>query len=217
MATDSGKRGGKAHQLASEIRKAIIEGAFQAGTALRQEELALTYGASRMPIREALQVLALEGLIRLEPNKGAVVSPLDADELRENFEMREAAECLALRLAVPHLTNAQLDEATDIHKKIVSSDPRSQAALNRTFHLKLYAPCSRPRLLAHIAGLHDIAERYLQFTLGRLAYVETSAEEHAAILDACYRRDNAAAVGLLSSHITKAGQVLSEYLASSRK
>lgn len=207
------KRGDRAQQIETQLRDAIITGALAPGSALRQEELAKTYSSSRMPIREALRTLSAEGLVQLVPNKGAIVAPIDADELRENFEMREAAETLAIRLAVPHLSNAHIDQAARIQKEIeAASDGAGFGPLNKAFHTTLYQPANRPRLIAHIAGLHDIADRYLRFTLLHLDYVGRSSGEHDAILEACYRRDLDEAVRLTSAHIIEAGKTLERFL-----
>lgn len=212
MTTSDTRKGDRTELLVTEIRQAIIAGALKPGSTLRQEELARAYSTSRMPIREALRVLAGEGLVQLAPNRGAIVAPIDADELRENFEMREAAELLAMRLALPHLSNAQIDKAAALQDRIASADLPEFGRLNKAFHLTLYAPCERPRLLAHISGLHDVADRYMRFTLARLDYLVKSSDEHRAILDACYRRDTEAALQQTSRHIVEAGRTLERYL-----
>lgn len=206
------KRGDRAQHIETRLREAIISGVLAPGSALRQEELAKSYASSRMPIREALRTLSAEGLVQLIPNKGAIVSPINAGELRENFEMREAAETLAIRLAVPHLSNAQIDEAAQIQSTINSSDLANFGLANKAFHVALYAPAKRPRLIAHISKLHDIADRYLRFTLSHLDYITQSSDDHAEILEACYRRDVAAAERLTSAHIIDAGKTLEQYL-----
>jgi len=210
--TEEKKRGDRALGLVQRIRQAIIAGDLPPGSALRQEELAATFASSRMPVREALRTLDAEGLVRLIPNRGAIVAPIDADELRENFEMREVSEVLAIRLALPHLSNAQIDRAARIQERIDHCDLAEFGPLNKAFHLTLYEPANRPRLIAHIGGLHDIADRYLRFTLAKLDYADRSAEQHAALLDACYRRDEAAAMALTAQHIVDAGQTLETYL-----
>lgn len=212
MSNESLKRGDRAQHIEVQLREAIIAGKLAPGSALRQEELAKRFASSRMPIREALRTLNAEGLVQLIPNKGAIVSPIDANELRENFEMREVAETLAIRLAVPNLSNAQIDRAAQIQAAIVGSEVIDFGPANKAFHTTLYAPAERPRLIAHILGLHDIADRYLRFTLLHLDYIVRSSDEHDAILEACYRRDVEAAVRLTSAHITHAGRTLERFL-----
>ncbi len=206
------KKGDRTEHLVGMLRNAIICGDLRPGQSLRQEELAKTYHSSRMPVREALRTLSAEGLVQLIPNRGGIVAPIDADELQENVEMREVAERLALRLAMPHLSNACIDEAVAIQDEIDTADIKEFGTLNKTFHEKLYSPCNRPRLIAHIAGLHDIAERYMHYTILQLDYTTTSSTEHRALLDACYRRDINSAEAILSQHILEAGRVLVTHL-----
>lgn len=209
------RRGDRAQHIQGLIRDAIITGELAPGSSLRQEELAKAYESSRMPIREALRTLSVEGLVQLIPNRGAIVAPIEIDDLRENFEMREVSETLAIRLSIPQLSNAQIDRAAAIQAEIETCDILKFGALNKAFHLALYEPARRPRLVAHIASLHDIAERYLRFTLQQLNYFDRSSADHKAILDACYRRDTTEAVRLTGSHIVDAGKTLEEYLSKS--
>lgn len=206
------KAGDQVSALVETLRAQIVSGELKPGEPLRQELLADRFATSRMPVREALRVLESEGLVVLVPHKGAAVAPLDPAELEEVYEMRVAAETLALRRAIPELSNAQIDRAERIQDRAEASGLRDFGALNKAFHATLYAPCGRPRLLAHIAALGDIADRYLTFTAGSLDYRDRSHGEHRALLAACRRRDEAAAVELLTRHISEAGETLLRYL-----
>jgi len=206
------KAGDQVAALVETLRAQIVSGELKPGEPLRQELLADRFATSRMPVREALRVLESEGLVVLVPHKGAAVAPLDPAELEEVYEMRVAAETLALRRAIPELSNAQIDRAERIQDRAEASGLREFGALNKAFHTMLYAPCGRPRLLAHIAALGDVADRYLTFTAGSLDYRDRSHGEHRALLAACRRRDEAAAVELLTRHISEAGETLLRYL-----
>ncbi len=208
----STRSGDQTRVLITELRKEIISGALRPGEPLRQDVIAERYKVSRMPVREALRVLEAEGLALLVPNKGASVAPLDLLELQEIYEMRVSAETLALRLSLPEISNAQIDRAARIQDDIESADLRDFGALNKAFHRTLYEPCGRPRLLAHIDGLNDVADRYLRFTIKALDYAERSNSDHRALLEACRKRDEVEALSILSSHIIDAGEVLKNYL-----
>ena len=206
------RAGDQVAALVETLRAQIVSGELRPGEPLRQELLADRFATSRMPVREALRVLESEGLVVLVPHKGAAVAPLDPAELEEVYEMRVAAETLALRRAIPELSNAQIDRAERIQDRAEASGMRDFGALNKAFHTTLYAPCGRPRLLAHIAALGDIADRYLTFTAGSLDYRDRSHGEHRALLAACRQRDEATAVELLTRHISEAGETLLRYL-----
>ena len=206
------RTGALAAQIAGALRQKIVSGTLPAGTPLRQDRLAGEFGTSRMPVREALHSLQQEGLVHLEPNRGAVVAALDPAEVREIYEMRAAAETLALKTAIPELTDRHLDHVGGIVEEGAGGRIGDFGQANRTFHLTLYAPCGRPRLLAHIAGLTDLADRYLRITVRTLDYAARSDAEHRGIVDACRRRDADLACDRLRHHIEAAGAALTDLL-----
>ncbi len=208
----SGRHGEQASEIVEILREEIISGRLPADSLLRQQVLAERFGISRMPIREALYRLEAEGFISFTPNKGAMVAPISAADLQEIYEMRVAAETLALRLALPELTNAQIGRAEDLQDEMATSSVADFGRLNAQFHMTLYQPCARPRLLTHIENLSNAADRYLRVTVGTLDYAQVSHGEHRSLLDACRRRDEPAAIESLTRHIEDAGQKLHKRL-----
>lgn len=208
------RTGEQARQVADHIRRAIIGGQFHPGEVLRQERLAKQFAVSRMPVRDALLILDREGFVDLQPNRGAAVAALDPAAYREIYEMRVVAEVLALMHAIPELSNRQLDEAARFQAKMESADIGEFGLLNTAFHAALYAPCGRPLLLAHIASLNSMADRYLQFAIAQLDYSATSHDEHYQLLAACEARDVAVACDVLAGHIEKAGAQLYRLMAA---
>ena len=202
------RHGEQALDILQVLREDIISGRLSAGSLLRQQQLAERFGISRMPVREALYRLEAEGFIAFTPNKGATVAPVSADDLREIYEMRTAAETLALRLALPELTNAQIARAEDLQAEMEKAPVGEFGLLNAAFHNMLYAPCARPRLLAHIENLSNAADRYLRVTIGTLDYAAKSHREHRLLLEACRRRDETEAIRCLTQHIEEGGQIL---------
>ena len=207
-----GRRGAQVAEIVRVLREEIVAGAFPEGGALRQEALAERFGVSRMPVREALSRLVVEGLVSLSPNKGAHVTPLGIRDLEEITEMRVALETLALRLALPQITNAQIARAEALQAELEAAPTGDFGRLNTAFHKVLYEPCARPRLLQHIALLSQAADRYLCATVASLDYAGISHAEHHALLRACQARDEATAVSLLTRHIEEAGKALAERL-----
>lgn len=201
--TISPKRDGKrAAQIADELRRDIIRGVLSPGSILRQEELAHRFNASRTPIRDSLRQLEKQGLVVMPTNKGAEVTALNADDFQEITDMRALAEPLALRHAIPNLTNRHLQQATELQNEAESAPIERFSELNRQFHACLIQPCNRPRLLAHLDYLSALNERYLHFAAIALDYVDRSHGEHRALLEACYARDADKACDLLQQHIT---------------
>lgn len=206
------RTGEQTERIAAALRADIVAGRLKPDTALRQEHLAERFETSRMPVRDALRMLEAEGLIDMPANRGARVASLDPEGFREVFEMRAAAETLALRHAIPNITNRQLDRAAALQSKGEAASIGSFGSLNKAFHETLYAPCGWARLLAHIDALADLSDRYLRIAAIELAYVERSHTEHHALLDACYARDTEKACALLDAHIKDAGRSLYDAL-----
>ena len=88
----------------THLREEILSGELPAGSELQEVALSKTLGVSRGPIREAIGRLAAEGLVTVRPRRGAVVRALSSDEFIEAYQVREALETMAVRLAVPKLT-----------------------------------------------------------------------------------------------------------------
>jgi DNA-binding GntR family transcriptional regulator len=207
-----GPRPSASRMIADALRLAIVEGTLQPGTPLRQDAVARRFSVSAIPVREALRQLESEGWVKSEANKGATVSPLVADEAREIYEMRAALESLAIGLAIEHHTSASLQLAAACLKAAVDADEALYVAHNQAFHLSLYAPAGRPRLLSLIETLHRRGERYLRLKLDVPSRKAESDQEHAALLKAVKRRDVAAAQALITAHLLNTGELLYRFL-----
>jgi DNA-binding GntR family transcriptional regulator len=199
--------------IVESLRRAIIEGRLGAGESLRQENLAKHFAVSRIPVREALRQLESEGWIVLRPNRGARVSTLSAEEVREIYEIRASLEATALRLAAAHHTTQSLKAVASILRAARSTRDQSlYVQYNREFHLALYSPAVRPRLLALIHSLHSQGERYLRLKLGMPAHKRQSDDEHEQILKALRSGNVEKAVRILEAHLLQTGNLLANYL-----
>ncbi|MGX9145690.1 GntR family transcriptional regulator [Mesorhizobium sp. 128a] len=200
-----------AEQVANVLREAIVDGSLADGTALRQDELALRFGFSRMPIRDALRQLEAEGIVQIHPTKGAHVACMDATEIREIFALRDLLESQALNLSVPVLGSEKLDEAAQVLARIdAEPDVTRWGVLNRTFHLALYSACGNARLLGLIEAHHNAADRYVRMLLSSLDYRGVSQAEHRELLAACRKRDAAEAVRVLKKHLRDGMETLAK-------
>ena len=200
-----------AEQVANVLREAIADGSLADGTVLRQDDLALRFGFSRMPIRDALRQLEAEGIVQIHPTKGAQVARMDATEIREIFALRDLLESQALNLSVPTLGSDKLDEAAQVLARIdAEPDVARWGALNRTFHLALYSACGNARLLGLIEAHHNAADRYVRMLLSSLDYRGVSQAEHRELLAACRKRDAAEAVRVLKKHLCDGMETLAK-------
>lgn len=194
----------KGAEILERLRAAIVGGELRSGEALRQDELAARFGTSKIPVREALQRLEGEGLVKSIPNRGVFVTELSADELREICEIRVDLETRALRLAIPKFDRPRLARAKDILDEAERDGDRFFAewsARNWRFHRALYEAAERPRLLALIEGLHAQTERYLQVHVALLDYRRIGEREHRELLRLVARGQTREAVTTLREHI----------------
>jgi len=107
--------------VVDHLRNFITEGVLEAGTKLNERELCETLGISRTPLREALKVLAAEGLIEISPNRGASVARMSELEIREAFELMSGLEAFAGELACERITADELAEIKALHHAMVVS------------------------------------------------------------------------------------------------
>ena len=200
--------------IAESLRQAIIEGQLLPGESLRQEMLAQHFAVSRIPVREALRQLESERWIIFHPNRGARVSSLSAQQVREIYEIRASLEVTALRLAAPQHTPQSLKQAGALLRASRGESDRSlYVQRNREFHLALYAPAGRERLIAMIDSLHSQGERYLRLKLDMPPYKRRSDDEHQQIFEAVRAGEIERAVQILEPHLLQTGEMLSSYLA----
>jgi DNA-binding GntR family transcriptional regulator len=200
--------------IAESLRQAIIEGHLSPGESLRQENLAKHFAVSRIPVREALRRLESEGWIELQRHRGARVTPLSAAEVREIYEIRASLEVTALRLAAPNHNARSLKQAEAVLR--LSQNARNvslYAQYNREFHLALYGPAQRPRMLAIIDSLHNQGERYLRLKLGMPSHKQQSDDEHQQMFEAVSRGDIDQAVHILQPHLLQTGELLAGYVS----
>lgn len=202
------------------IRERILSGAYREGEPLRQDALAAALGVSRIPVREALRQLEVEGLVTFSAHRGAVVSTLSIGEIEELFELRAEIESDLVRRAVPALTPADLARADDILDAFDAAFRRRDVArwgeLNWRLHAALLAPAKRPLTLGIAESLNRHADRYARMQLA-LTHGESRAhEEHRAIVGAAHRGDAERTARLLRAHILGAGRSLAAFLRRRR-
>jgi DNA-binding GntR family transcriptional regulator len=206
MAQPQVRDGVTGSRVADELRAAILRGAYPPGTRLRQEELATQYGASRVPIREALRMLEAEGLITTVANAGAWIASLSLEECAELYQVRERIEPLLLRYSLPHLTPAEVDRLGDLAEEMRNTrDVERFLVLDREFHLGSYRGAETAFLGPTIARLWNNTQHYRRaFTL--LLDVESNRivhDEHHMLVAAIRENDPDEAERVLFGHIRR--------------
>lgn len=143
------KRESSAEQAAAHIRRLIMSGEVTTGERLKPDEIAEELGVSRIPIREALIALDREGLVRFELNRGAYVTGLGADDIRDHYELRGLVFGLIARRAVETAGPDDLASMTDVAAAMrTAADLDTFAAHNERFIGRLFKIAASPRLTA---------------------------------------------------------------------
>ena len=193
-------------RVADHLRAAILDGEIAPGQWIRQEEVAERFGASRLPVREALRMLEAEGLTEHEANKGSRVTLLDQHEVDVVYQMRERIEPLALTESLPHLTGDQIEHLEYVQERIEADVQLTEfLVLDREFHLTSYTGCPSEHLLATIRRLWNSTQHhrraFMQIGGPDRRWVVNS--EHRLLLDAIRRRDAVDGERFLSGHIRR--------------
>jgi DNA-binding GntR family transcriptional regulator len=192
----------------SILREAIITGALRPGQKLRQEAVAEAIGVSRIPVRSALMQLETEGLVVLQPHKGAVVRELTPERVTETYAVRTLLEVEAIRLAIRAMTPEKARTLKRLADRL--DDPRRTRDFLEdrvTFYHLLYARDEHPVLVGMIDQLRSSVGRDL---LG--LRVHDHAHHHREIVDLVVARDGAGARRWVKDHLANVCAGLLEQL-----
>jgi DNA-binding GntR family transcriptional regulator len=187
------------------LRREILAGRLQPGAELAEVPLSEQLGVSRGPIREAIGRLASEGLVTVRPRRGAIVRPLSKAEFLELYQVREALELMAVKLAVPRLTPDDLEALTALNRAMDEHAARDEVEeffeANNAFHERLLECCGNAKLQELYRQLRGQLGRYRMGSLTLRGNLRRSVAEHAAILRAARHGDAERAAQLMSEHI----------------
>jgi DNA-binding GntR family transcriptional regulator len=187
------------------LREEILAGRLQPGTELAEVALSEQLGVSRGPIREAMGRLAAEGLVTVRPRRGAVVRLLSKDEFLELYQVREALEIMAVRLAVPRLGPDDFAVLQRLIETMGKHAERNEVVeffeANGAFHAHLLEASGNRKLQELYGQLLGQMGRYRMRSLTLRGNLQRSVAEHAAILRAAKRGDTERAAHLMSEHI----------------
>jgi DNA-binding GntR family transcriptional regulator len=192
------------HQFVREaLRHAILSGEYPPGARLVQADLAKQLDVSTTPVREALRDLAADGLVRLDAYRGALVTPLDAEEIEEIYQLLKVLEPLSIERAVRFVTETELSDADQVLRRLLDgSDSAQFVALDRQFHGVFARAARSPRLQSLLDSLRDSAARYIAASFrGSTEMVAHSNVDHRELLEAMRQRDLKAALRIEAAHL----------------
>lgn len=195
-----------AEQVTERMREAILSGELRPGEVLRPEELAIAFGVSRVPIREALLRLGSQGLVKLKANRGATVAVLSPDEVEELFTIAATLERLASCRGIQRMDDAAFDRMRALldAMRAAQGDPIKWYELNEEFHAEMYEASGWPRLIHMIEECRLNAARYITDSDLHKNEVESWHAEHVAIFEAARARDTARLDRLIEEHFARA-------------
>ena len=197
------------------MRNMIISGQLAVGQPLRQDDLAAKLGISRTPLREALQTLATEGLVRIDPHRGAVVTQPSLQALFDTYQVREAVEVVAGREAATRSTREHADGVARILADLSSArDYDRWADLNTQFHAAIYAIVPNTQLLALIEMLRNRAEVYVRILARQDVAARNADDSHEQMLAALRRNDPDTMESLVRSHLRATVDAVAPLLTS---
>jgi DNA-binding GntR family transcriptional regulator len=192
-------------EVIARLRDMIVEGEFAPGQRIPERELCLRFGISRTPLREALKVLAAEGLIDLRPNRGAAVAPLTVAELEATVEVMTPLEELAGRLAAARAGDAAIAEIRALHYQMLAHHARGELSpyfrLNQAIHRAIVQASGNATLAATYGALNARIRRFRYMANLSRERWDGAVAEHNRIIDALAARDGERLGRLLAEHL----------------
>ena len=185
----------------------IGQGVLRPGQRLRDEKLATSLGVSRTPVREAMNRLQDDGLIITAAGQWTRVAEINAEDVRHLFSIRQALECLALSLASPMLTDADIAAMRRLNGKVdqalAREDPARAGAADKALHAVYIERCGNPELIQLLQKLEPKIRRLYAYYFGDARSVRSlSVAEHDDIITALAQRRSEEAVDHLARHLS---------------
>lgn len=205
-----------AAKVREELENAIAWGEFAPGSRLDEMALALRFGVSRTPIREAFQQLGAAGLIEIRPRRGATVAVASPERLYEMFEVMAELEAMCARLAARRFTPEGLAmlKSAQVECARNRDDPDAYYAANEAFHQTIYRLSGNGFLAGEAASLQKRLRPYRRLQLRVRNRLQTSFFEHEAIIAHVEAGDSEAAAQAMRDHVRVQGERFSDLVAS---
>lgn len=195
-----------------ELKMQILTGAIVPGTRMMEVELAQEMGVSRTPIREAIRKLEKEGLVTIEPRRGAYASQISTDDMVEILEVRQNMEGLAAFFAASRMQPEKMEELKEASSKyndaVSDSDIENMIKYDTKFHRIIVESCNNKILLQMIEQLQELVLRFRYIYYDNFKRAENMPEEHAQIMNAIASKDAEAARKAADIHIDRLKELI---------
>jgi DNA-binding GntR family transcriptional regulator len=191
-------------EVAELLRERIFAQALAPGSWIDELKLAEEYGISRTPLREALKVLATEGLVTMKVRRGAYVTEVSERDLADVYHLLALLESDAAGVVAIEATAAQLKELTALHKELEKSVGQRERffEINEAFHMRLLEIANNRWRDQMVADLRKVMKLNRHSSLFKEGRIEQSLAEHRAILQALTERKPEQAAERMSAHFT---------------
>ncbi|MBR1391289.1 MAG: GntR family transcriptional regulator [Lachnospiraceae bacterium] len=197
------------------LREDILSGRYHANEELREKTIGDELGVSRTPVREALRQLELEGLVKIIPNKGAIVEGISVADIKDIYAIRAHLEGLCAGWAATRITEQQLAALEENVFLVEFHEAKGNYAqmleLDNRFHDLLYEASGSRMLSQELVNLHHYVERVRKITLSMPERVIKSNNEHRQIVEALKQHDEDRAEKLANRHIRNAMANMDKY------
>ena len=171
-------------EVAELIRQRIYSRELQPGSWIDEMKMAESFGISRTPLREALKVLAAEGLVTMKVRRGAYVTEVSEKDLRDVYHLLALLESDAAAVVAQNCSDCQLQELVNIHEQLESAvnDANRFFQINEQFHLQLLTLCGNRFLLQTVTDLRKVMKLNRHMSLFKQGRIQDSLQEHQALM-----------------------------------
>jgi DNA-binding GntR family transcriptional regulator len=196
-------------EVAELLRQRIFKRELEPGSWIDELKIAEQFGISRTPLREALKVLATEGLVTMKVRRGAYVTEVSAQDLADVYHLLSLLESDAAGDVAIHATDAELSELQSLHKELESAAKRTKPntdqffAVNEQFHMRLLAIANNRWRDQMVADLRKVMKLNRHNSLLKAGRIQESLEEHRTILEALLDRNPVDATQAMQEHFGK--------------
>ena len=190
-------------EVAELLRQRIFSRELTPGSWIDELKLAEEYGISRTPLREALKVLATEGLVTMKLRRGAYVTEVNEKDLRDVFHLMAVLEADAAGAVAQNATDKHIQELEDLHKQLEKSAKNHIGffTINEAFHMRLLQIADNKWREQMVADLRKVMKLNRAQSLLKSGRIEESLAEHKTIMAALKKRNATAAQAAMRTHI----------------
>ncbi len=198
-------------EIAERLRQGIRSRSIPPGGLLNQNQVARELGVSRIPVREALRTLASEGLVVLQPGRGARVVELDRADMADLYDLRLKLEPYLAGEIIDNVSPVEIRALGRMAEEMEKSEDRDHwSSLNFTFHERMYSVVDRPHTVRIVLQVMQLVEPYSRLYVHVLSGIRRASHEHIVMVDALEAGDAAALEAEIRSHLLGARDGLLE-------